>query len=111
MTAATTTPDRATGRDDRSDHEAHDVQVHVDYISADNPIHRKFPPTTQLLVVKTWAQQTFVPHPPSDKAYYLNDDKTRRRFTTEEEQKTLADLGYTHVAHLRLNEEQVSGIG
>jgi hypothetical protein len=110
MPATTTTPGHASGRDDR--HPGHDVpnvQVHVDYISADEPIHAGYPATTRLLVVKAWAQKTFVPNPPSDKTYYLNDDKTRHRFTTEEEQKTLAELGYIHVAHFRLNEEQIAG--
>jgi len=86
-----------------------DVQLHVDYISADEPIHRKFPSDTILAAVKQWAREQFVPHPPSDKAYYLNDDKTRHRFTPEEEQRTLAHLGYEHSAHFRLNEEQASG--
>jgi hypothetical protein len=85
------------------------VVVHVDYISADEPIQSKFPPNTLLGAVKDWARQQFVPNPPSDKAYYLNDDKTRHRFTPAEEQKSLADLGYEHTAHFRLNEEQASG--
>ena len=86
------------------------VQVHCDYISADEPIHRKFSTGTVLAVVKEWARTEFVPNPPSDKAYYLNDDKTRHRFTAEEEQQTLAQLGYERGAvHLRLNEEQASG--
>jgi hypothetical protein len=86
-----------------------DVQVHMDYISADEPIHKKFASNTLIAAVKDWARQTFVPNPPSDKAYYLNDDKSRHRFTAEEEQKTLAELGYKGSAHLRLNEEQASG--
>lgn len=94
------------GRDDRP---AQDVTVKCDYISADAPIHRKFPPTTLLAVVKQWAREEFVPNPPSDKTYYLNDDKTRHRFTAEEEQQTLAQLGYKQSAHFRLNEEQASG--
>jgi hypothetical protein len=88
---------------------AHDVEVHVDYISADEPIHRKFSPETLLGAVKQWAREQFVPNPPSDKAYYLNDDKTRHRFISEEELHTLAQLGYEHSAHFRLNEEQASG--
>lgn len=95
---------------DRGGKPAHDVQVHVDYISADEPIHRKFPPDTTIAAVKQWAREQFVPQPPSDKAYYLNDDKTRHRFTADEEQRTLAHLGYEHVAHFRLNEEQAAGI-
>lgn len=85
------------------------VQVHVDYISADEPIHQAFSPDTLLTVVKQWAREILVPHPPSDKTYYLNDDKTRHRFTAAEEQQTLTQLGYEHDAHLRLNEEQASG--
>lgn len=86
------------------------VQVHCDYISADEPIHERFPAGTVLAVVKNWARETFVPNPPSDKAYYLNDDKTRHRFTSEEELRTLAMLGYERGAvHFRLNEEQASG--
>lgn len=87
-----------------------EVQVHCDYISADGPIHRKFDTDTTLAIVKDWARSMFVPNPPSDKAYYLNDDKTRHRFTEQEEQQSLAQLGYEHGAvHLRLNEEQASG--
>lgn len=97
------------GGHDHDEKRAHDVAVQCDYISADEPIHRKFPPTTLLAAVKQWARDEFVPNPPSDKAYYLNDDKSRHHFTTEEEQKTLAHLGYKHSAHLRLNEEQASG--
>jgi hypothetical protein len=91
------------------DKQAHEVAVKCDYISADDPIHRKFPPATLLAAVKQWAREEFVPNPPSDKAYYLNDDKSRHRFTAEEEQKTLAQLGYRQSAHFRLNEEQASG--
>ena len=94
---------------DRGGKPAHDVQVHVDYISADEPIHRKFPPNTTIAAIKQWAREQFVPQPPSDKAYYLNDDKTRHRFTTEEEQQTLAQRGYENAAHFRLNEEQAAG--
>lgn len=86
-----------------------EVQVHCDYISADHPIHRAFSGDTILAEVKKWARETFVPDPPSGKAYYLNDDKTRHRFTEDEEHQTLHDLGYEHSAHLRLNEEQASG--
>jgi hypothetical protein len=96
-------------RHDHDDERAHDVAVKCDYISADQPIHRKFPPATLLAAVKQWAREEFVPNPPSDKAYYLNDDKSRHRFTKEEQQKTLALLGYEHTAHFRLNEEQASG--
>jgi hypothetical protein len=85
------------------------VEVHCDYLGADDPIKRKFPQTAKLAEVKQWARESFVPHPPSDKAYYLNDDKTRHRFTAEEEQKSLLALGYEHQAKLRLNEEQVAG--
>jgi hypothetical protein len=88
---------------------AHDVQVHVDYISADEPIHEKFPPETTIAAIKQWAREQFVPQPPSDKAYYLNDDKTRHRFTADEEQQTLAQRGYENAAHFRLNEEQAAG--
>lgn len=88
---------------------AHGVSVTCDYISADEPIHQKFPGTTLLAAVKQWAREKFVPHPPSDKAYYLNDDKSRHPFTPAEEQSTLVELGYREVAHLRLNEEQASG--
>lgn len=94
---------------DRGGKPAHDVQVHVDYISADEPIHRKFSAETTIAAVKQWAREQFVPLPPSDKAYYLNDDKTRHRFTAEEEQQTIAQRGYEQVAHLRLNEEQAAG--
>jgi len=97
------------GGHDQGDKRAHDVAVKCDYISADEPIHRKFPPATLLAAVKQWAREELVPNPPSDKAYYLNDDKSRHRFTAEEEQKTLVQLGYQHNAHLRLNEEQASG--
>jgi hypothetical protein len=95
--------------EDRGGKPAHDIQVLVDYISADEPIHEKFPPETTIAAVKQWAREQFVPQPPSDKAYYLNDDKTRHRFTADEEQRTLAQLGYEHVAHFRLNEEQAAG--
>lgn len=86
-----------------------EVQVHMDYISADDPIHQKFPDTALLAAVKEWARGIFVPEPPSDKAFYVTDDKTRHRFTPEEELRSLNALGYEHVAHLRLNEEQISG--
>jgi len=93
------------GREDKT----HEVQVHVDYISADEPVHRKFPADTVLSEVKKWAREHFAPNPPSNRNFYLNDDKTRHRFTADEEQETLAELGYEHSAHLRLNEEQISG--
>jgi hypothetical protein len=86
-----------------------EIQVSVDYISADDAIHQKFNATALLSEVKTWARGVFVPLPPSDKAYYLNDDKSRHRFTTEEEGQTLQQLEYKGGAHLRLNEEQASG--
>ena len=85
------------------------VEVHCDYLAADDKIRAKFAQSTRLIEVKAWARAEFVPNPPSDKAYYLNDDKSRHRFTPEEEQKTLLDLGYQHKADLRLNEEQASG--
>jgi hypothetical protein len=108
MTAATVRGASGTG-DAPASHPPDEVQVHVDYISADEPIHRKFAVTSALTEVKAWAQGVFVPNPPSDKTFYLSDDKTRHRFTAEEEARSLGELGYTHVAHLRLNEEQVSG--
>ena len=86
-----------------------DVEVHCDYLGADEKIRRKFPQSARLAEVKKWARQTFVPNPPSDKAYFLSDDKSRRRFTDEEEQKTLLAMGYEHKADLRLTEEQISG--
>ncbi len=86
------------------------VNVVCDYLSADDPIERRFPATTELKHVKKWARETFVPNPPSDKAFYLSDDKTRHRFTDAEEHETLAKLGFHHHAHLRLHEEQVSGV-
>lgn len=108
MTGSTIETDRTSRTGDEK--EGHGgVQVHVDYISADEPIHDSFAPDTKLIAVKDWARARFVPNPPSDKTYYLNDDKSRHRFTTDEEQKTLEQLGYTHIAHFRLNEEQVSG--
>jgi hypothetical protein len=85
------------------------VEVHCDYISADEPIKRKFPSSTPLLEVKDWARSEFVPNPPSDKVYYLSDDRTRHRFTADEEKQTLEQLGYEHQAKLRLNEEQAAG--
>lgn len=85
------------------------VVVECDYLGADDPIERTFASTTVLGEVKEWAKGKFVPVPPSDKTYYLNDDKTRHRFTAEEEQRTLESLGYEHEAEFRLNEEQMSG--
>jgi len=85
------------------------VEVHCDYISADEPIKRRFPSSTILGEVKEWARGEFVPNPPSDKAYYLSDDKSRHRFTADEEKQTLEQLGYKHEAKLRLNEEQAAG--
>jgi hypothetical protein len=85
------------------------VEVHCDYISADKPIKRKFASSSTLAEVKDWARGEFVPNPPSDKAYYLSDDKTRHRFTADEERQTLQASGYQHEAKLRLNEEQVAG--
>lgn len=89
--------------------DAKDVEVHCDYLGADEAIRRKFPQTALMADVKKWARQTFVPNPPSDKAYYLNDDKTRRRFTEEEEQKSLLAMEYEHKADFRLSEEQIAG--
>lgn len=88
-----------------------EVEVHVDYIGADDKVRRKFPQTAVLAEVKQWAREQFVPNPPSDKAYYLVDDKTRHRFTEAEEQETLLALGYEHKADLRLTEEQIAGKG
>lgn len=108
--ASTARGGASEGRDGKPGKPETEVQVHCDYISADDPIHRKFSTDTVLSIVKEWARAEFVPNPPSDKAYYLNDDKTRHRFTAEEEQRTLAQLGYEHgPVHLRLNEEQASG--
>ncbi len=87
------------------------IEVHCDYISADKPIKRKFAPSTPLSDVKEWAKAEFVPNPPSDKAYYLSDDKTRHRFTSDEERLTLEQLGYKNEAKLRLHEEKVAGDG
>ncbi len=86
------------------------VEVHCDYISADEPIKKKFPSSSTLVEVKKWAREEFVPNPPSDKVYYLSDDKTRHRFTSEEEQRTLEQAGYKNQAKLRLNEEQAAGM-
>lgn len=85
------------------------IEVHCDYLGADDPIKRKFGESTLLLEVKRWAREDFVPSPPSDKAYFLNDDKTRHRFTADEEGMSLVALGYKHKADLRLTEEQLSG--
>ena len=87
----------------------HNVEVLVDYISADAPVHHRFGLDTTIGAVKSWARQEFVPNPPSDKAFYLNDDKTRHRFTEAEEAMSLAQLGYSHEAKFRLNEEQIAG--
>ncbi len=104
-------------RDLDRDRDSHDrdkdkdlVNVHCDYISADEPIHQKFPSSTLLIAVKDWARAEFVPNPPSDKTFYLNDDKTRHRFTPEEEQQSLSQLGYRREAKFRLNEEQIAGV-
>ena len=86
-----------------------EVEVHCDYLGADEKIRRKFPQTALLAEVKQWARETFVPNPPSDKASFLNDDKTRHRFTEEEEQRSLLAMGYEHKADFRLSEEQVAG--
>ncbi len=86
-----------------------EVEVHCDYLGADEKIRRKFPQTALMGEVKQWAREQFAPNPPSDKAYYLVDDKTRHRFTEEEERRTLLTLGYEHKADLRLAEEQVAG--
>lgn len=94
---------------DHEHHKSHEVKVTCDYLSADEPIERLFLATDALTDVKAWALSVFVPHPPSDKTYWLSDDKTRQRFTTAQERETLAQLGYKHEAHLRLHEEQVSG--
>ena len=85
------------------------IEVHCDYLGADDPINRKFGESTLLSEVKQWAREQFVPSPPSDKAYFLNDDKTRHRFTAGEEEMSLVALGYKHKADLRLTEEQLSG--
>ncbi len=85
------------------------IEVHCDYLGADEPIKRKFVESALLSEVKQWAREHFVPSPPSDKAYFLNDDKTRHRFTAEEENMSLAALGFRHKADLRLTEEQLSG--
>jgi hypothetical protein len=85
------------------------IEVHCDYLGADDPIKRKFGESTLLSEVRQWAREHFVPSPPSDKAYFLNDDKTRHRFTAEEEAMSLVALGYKHKADLRLTEEQLSG--
>jgi hypothetical protein len=109
MTGATTVvPTKGMHQGDK-EHVPGEILVHVDYISADEPIHRRFPETARLSEVKEWARSVFVPNPPSDKTFYMTDDKTRHRFTAQEEGETLAQLGYTHEAHLRLNEEQISG--
>jgi len=112
MNNATLAPD--TGRDHPGSDKRHDepeqVNVVCDYLSADDVIERIFPANTELRRVKEWAREVFVPNPPSDKAFFLSDDKTRHRFTESEEQKTLAQLGYSHQAHLRLHEEQVAGL-
>lgn len=87
------------------------VQVHCDYLSADHPLHQAFSATATLREVKEWARAEFVPNPPSDKAFFLTDEKTRQRLSEEEELRTLQEAGYAHVAHFRLAEEQLSGCG
>jgi hypothetical protein len=87
-----------------------EVEVHCDYLGADDAVKRKFLESASLSEVKSWAREHFVPNPPSDKAYFLNDDKTRHRFTQEEEAMSLQALGYHHKADLRLSEEQLSGL-
>ena len=85
------------------------VLVSVDYLGADEPIHRRFPATALLVEVKRWAQETFVPTPPPGKAFYLVDDRREHRFSPEEEGKTLRDLKYERTAEFRLVEEQIAG--
>ena len=110
MVSGTVTTQDTQGTGSGADQKGGDlVEVHCDYISADEPIKRKFPSSTPLVEVKDWARGEFVPNPPSDKVYYLSDDKTRHRFTADEETRTLEQLGYEHQAKLRLNEEQAAG--
>ena len=106
----TTATDSAKATD-KPDHGGGLVQVHCDYLSADEPIHRAFSSTATLGEVKDWARGQFVPNPPSDKTYYLSDEKTRKRFNSEEEKETLAEAGYEHEAKFRLGEEQIAGLG
>ena len=85
------------------------VKVTCDYLGADEPLTREFLQSTLLGAVKQWARGEFVPVPPSDKAYFIINDKTRHRFTDEEEHRSLLALGFDHKAELRLGEEQKSG--
>ena len=85
------------------------VKVTCDYLGADEPLTREFPQSALLHEVKDWAREKFVPVPPSDKAYFIINDKTRHRFTDEEEHRSLLALGFEHKADLRLGEEQKSG--
>lgn len=113
MTSATLIGDPVRGKHDDSpggDGNRDTVLVSVDYLGADEPIHRRFPQTALLGEVKVWAQEKFVPTPPPDKAFYLVDDKREHRFSLEEERKTLHDLKYEHTATLRLVEEQIAGL-
>jgi hypothetical protein len=110
MADATAVADTSRQTGDKLERKGGDfIEVHCDYISADEPIKRKFPSSTVLAEVKDWARGEFVPNPPSDKVYYLSDDKSRHRFTAEEENQTLEQLGYKREAKLRLNEEQAAG--
>jgi hypothetical protein len=110
-TVASAVPNTTQGGDTEQKGGGDLIEVHCDYISADKPIKRKFAPSTPLADVKEWAKGEFVPNPPSDKTYYLSDDKTRHRFTPDEERLTLEQLGYKNEAKLRLHEEQVAGEG
>jgi hypothetical protein len=85
------------------------IIVSVDYLGADEPIHRRFPQGELLGDVKRWAQEKFVPTPPPDKAFYLVDDRREHRFSPEEERESLQSLKYEHKAAFRLVEEQIAG--
>ena|SRR5438034_2714170 len=110
MVSGTLVVDDSTGASGKGSKSGGDlVEVHCDYISADKPIKKKFSSSATVAEVKKWAREEFVPNPPSDKIYYLSDEKTRHRFTDAEELQTLEQVGYKNEAKLRLNEEQAAG--
>lgn len=87
----------------------HDIEVHVSYIRAAHPIHRRFVLDTRLGAVLEWALQTFGLAPSPDQPYRLVNDRTDQTYTAAQELESLAQLGFVHEAKLRLAVEHLTG--
>jgi hypothetical protein len=85
------------------------VVVHVSYVRAEKPIVRRFNLEERLLAVLTWALTEFGLQPTADQRFYLVNTRTDRPYSAEQEQQSLAALGFEHQEKLRIAVEHLAG--